>query len=62
MFPTLAEPAATPSEPPSIQVRIGTIEVRATTPPAPPVPAPAPTSQGFDDYVLVRTYMNREQY
>jgi len=45
-------------------VRIGTIEVRATTPPTPsplPTPAPAPTVQGFDDYTLIRNYVNWEQ-
>jgi hypothetical protein len=60
-FPTPVEPAITQSEPRSIHVHIGTIEVRATTPP-PPAPPPAPAPQGFDDYVLVRNYLNWEQY
>ena len=60
-LPALEKPAAMPSEPRPIQVRIGTIEVRATTPPA-PAPPPAPMPQGFDDYVLVRNYVNRGQY
>jgi hypothetical protein len=36
-----------------IHVRIGTVEVRATTPPAPPL---APVPQGFDDYAALRSY------
>lgn len=60
-LPTMTEPAVTPSEPRPIQVRIGTIEVRATTPPA-PTPPPAPKHQGFDDYLALRTYVNREDY
>jgi hypothetical protein len=47
----LQRPAARP-EP--IHVRIGTVEVRATTPP--PAPPSAPASQGFDDYASIRTY------
>lgn len=51
------ERTVAPAEPPTIQVRIGTIEVRATTPPA-PSPPPVVASQGFDDYMLVRSYKN----
>lgn len=61
MFPIPAEPTVSPSEPCSIQVRIGTIEVKASTPPSPPVPPPAPTPQGFDDYALLRNYVNWER-
>lgn len=59
MFPMLAEPAIIPSEPRPIQVRIGTIEVRATTPPPPAPPSPS-APQGFDEYVRIRTYVNWE--
>lgn len=45
-FSTLTERTATPVEPPAIHVRIGTIEVRATTPPAPP-PAPVVAPRGL---------------
>jgi hypothetical protein len=51
-LPPLHRPAA--AEPDSIQVRIGAVEVRATTPP--PAPPPAPVPQGFDDYSAVRSY------
>lgn len=51
----------TSTESRAIQVRIGTIEVRATTPPA-PAPPRAPTPQGFDDYAPVRTYLTWGQY
>lgn len=47
----------TSSESRSVQVRIGTIEVRATTP-SPPAQAPVQTPKGFDDYGLVRNYIN----
>jgi hypothetical protein len=60
-LPTMMGPTVTPSEPRPIQVRIGTIEVRATTPPA-PTPPPAPKPQGFDNYLALRTYANREDY
>jgi hypothetical protein len=53
-------PSGTPSVPQPIQVRIGTIEVRATTPPTTPPPAPAP--HGFDDYATIRSYMSWERY
>jgi hypothetical protein len=43
-----------------VQIHIGTVEVRATTPPPAPAPRPAPAPQGFDDYVQIRTYVNRE--
>ncbi len=55
---TMVEPAIPRPEPRPIQVRIGTIEVRATTPPISRPPTPAP--QGFDDYVQIRTYVNWE--
>jgi len=62
------EPAALPSllqrptaqaEGDSIHVRIGTVEVRATTPP--PAPSPAPAPQGFGDYAAVRSYVGWER-
>jgi hypothetical protein len=55
-LPPLRRPAA--AEPESVQVRIGSVEVRAATPPAPPS-APAP--QGFDDYAAVRSYTGWER-
>jgi hypothetical protein len=45
------------SESRTVQVRIGTVEIKATTPLSPP--APSPQIQGFDNYLLVRTYVNR---
>jgi len=60
-FPASEKPAGTQAEPRPIQVRIGTIEVRATTPP-PPAPPPTPAPQGFGDYVLLRNYVNWGQY
>ena len=56
--PLLAEKA---SMPPAavrpIQVRIGTIEVRAATPSASaPIARPEPSSQGFEAYRLLRSY------
>jgi len=55
--PPPRRPAASQPEPDSIQVRIGAVEVRATSATTPP-PAPQPTSapQGFDDYAAVRSY------
>ena len=50
------------SEPRSIQVRIGTIEVRTALQAAPPAPSPAAAPQGFDDYAAVRNYANWEWY
>jgi hypothetical protein len=54
----------TPPVPQPTQVRIGTIEVRATTPPATPTPAPqsAPVPTGFDDYTMIRSYKGWERY
>lgn len=56
--PLLTEKA---SRPPAaarpIQVRIGTIEVRTTTPPPPaPTARPGPSPQGFEAYRLLRSY------
>jgi hypothetical protein len=59
-FAAPAGPARSHSEPCPIQVRIGTIEVRATTPSA-PAPPPAPTPQGFDEYAQVRNYLTWRQ-
>ncbi len=56
-LPTPTERTVTPAEPPAIHVRIGAIEVRATTPPTPPPPAVV-APRGFDDYALVRSYRN----
>lgn len=57
-FPAPEKPAVTPSEPRSIQVRIGRIEVRAITPPAPPAPRTMPARPGpalsLDDYLKQR--------
>lgn len=54
-------PAAAKPEPRPVHVRIGTIEVRATTPsPPPPAPPPSSAPQGFDNYVSIRTYTSWE--
>jgi hypothetical protein len=55
-----AAASATTAGPQPVQIHIGTVEVRATTPPPAPAPRPAPAPQGFDDYVQIRTYVNRE--
>jgi len=57
-------PGVTPPAPQSTHVRIGTIEVRATTPPATPPPAPQslPVPTGFEDYAMVRSYRSWERY
>jgi hypothetical protein len=63
MFP-LSEKSGTESATPQpVHVRIGPIEVRATTPPAAPPPAPstAPVPTGFDDYAAIRSYMSWER-
>jgi hypothetical protein len=53
LTPMLQRPTERPEREP-IHVRIGTVEVRATTPaPAPPL---APVPQGFDDYAAIRCY------
>lgn len=51
--PTTAQPESGP-----IQVRIGTVEVRASTPPAASRQTPEP--QGFDAYAAMRTYTGWE--
>jgi hypothetical protein len=60
----LGKPSGTPSVPQPIQVRIGTVEVRATTPPAAPPPAPQPAQgpSGFDGYTMIRSYMSWERH
>jgi hypothetical protein len=57
------EPGVTPSASQPVQVRIGTIEVRATTPPNVPqqVPRSAQGSGGFDDYAMIRSYTGWER-
>ena len=54
----------TPPAPQPTQVRIGTIEVRTTTQPAAPPPAPqtAPVPTGFEDYAMIRSYRSWERY
>jgi len=48
--------------PPPVQVRIGTVEVRALTPPTTPPPGPQPAGDsapgGFDDYAMIRSYVS----
>ena len=56
VLPPLQRPAAQPEQD-SIHVRIGTVEVRATTPPSAPTPVP----QGFGDYASVRSYAGWEK-
>jgi hypothetical protein len=51
------EPADVPPERGPVQVRIGTVEVRASTPPAIGQP---PESHGFDGYLAMRTYAGWE--
>jgi hypothetical protein len=49
---------------PPVQVRIGTVEVRAVTPPTTPPPDPrpaAPAPGGFDDYAMIRSYVSWER-
>lgn len=60
-LPVPVEPGVTRSGTRSIQVHIGTVEVRATASLLPPAPPPAPTPQGFDDYVLLRNYVSWER-
>ena len=54
-----------PGAPPPVQVRIGTVEVRAVTPLATPPPGPQPPGDtapgGFDDYALIRSYVSWER-
>lgn len=56
---TLLEKAGAP---PPVQVRIGTVEVRAVTPPTTPPPGPQPAGDtapgGFDDYAMIRSYVS----
>jgi hypothetical protein len=51
-----------PGAPPPVHVRIGTVEVRALTPPATPPPGPQPAGGsapgGFDDYAMIRSYVS----
>jgi hypothetical protein len=58
-LPPLHRPTAAQPEPELIQVRIGSVEVRASIPP--PAPLPAPVQQGFDDYAAVRSYAGWEK-
>lgn len=58
---TPGRPSYSSKESQPVKVRIGTIEVKATTlqEPAPPR---APKPQGFKDYVLIRNYLTRRDY
>jgi hypothetical protein len=58
-LPSLLQRPTAQAEGDSIHVRIGTMEVRATTPP--PAPSPAPAPQGFGDYAAVRSYVGWER-
>ncbi len=60
-FPSSANPVGVPSLPQVIEVRIGTIEIQATPLPPPATPPSEPMPQGFDEYLLVRTYVNWER-
>lgn len=57
---TTRETSSETSEPRSVQVRIGTIEIKATTPASSKISPPKPRPQGFGDYIQVRTYANQE--
>ncbi|HEX8291579.1 MAG TPA: hypothetical protein VF570_07490, partial [Pyrinomonadaceae bacterium] len=54
-FPATARAGVTPSTPPTIEVNIGRIEVRAVTPPAAPAPPTRerrePPKMSLDDYL-----------
>jgi hypothetical protein len=56
-------PTAVSSKTQPIHVRIGTIEVRASTPPPARLPATpaAPLPSGFEDYALIRSYAGWER-
>jgi hypothetical protein len=60
-LPGYAAMPATSATPAPVQVRIGTVEIRATPPPA-PTPAPAPAARrpaaprGFDAYRRARSH------
>jgi hypothetical protein len=54
-------PARVVPEAPSIQVKIGTVEVKAHMPPSPPtIAAPPHHPPGFEDYARIRSYLNWE--
>lgn len=66
-LPDLSPSTASPVPQRVVQVQIGTVEIRAhpTPPLSSPLPPPTPTPpmpQGFDDYVLIRNYINPERY
>ncbi len=54
-----SKPVAGRPEPRPVKIRIGTIEVRAT-PPSPQAPRQTTMAQGFDDYLVDRTYSSRD--
>jgi len=58
------KPSGTSSVPQPIHVRIGTVEVRANTPPNAPPPEPrlAQGPSGFDGYAMIRSYMSWERH
>lgn len=62
--PRTLDPSEKPDATPPVQIRIGTVEVRAVTPPAAPHPDPqpaAPAPGGFDDYAVIRSYVSWER-
>jgi hypothetical protein len=52
-------PSPVSNAPTGVSVRIGTVEVRMTAPPAPPVPPPA--DDGFDEYARLRSFVFWEE-
>ncbi len=71
--PVVIEPAVPPSRPamgrrpapteppePAVEVRIGTVEVRVTAPPSPPLVRPIAAVKDFGDYQGLRSYQRRE--
>jgi hypothetical protein len=53
-------PAEAPAEAPTIEVRIGSIEI--LPPPSPPAPRPRREPRGFGDVALTRRHLDRRWY
>jgi hypothetical protein len=63
-LPRIVKPALPESNKSEVQVRIGTVEVRAAAPPPQPPAISAsrskPKPQGFDEYRHIRSYLSWE--